>query len=107
MHACGACSISPPTLRPSARTSPRILRSLPGLGDEFTHGIDLLRPLSPAKIREAIVGPAQAKGVAFESVSLVEHLVTSTARPEGLPLLQFALAELWEARPPPSQNVRL
>src|SRR5262249_38741872 len=37
--------------------------------------------------------------VSFESDDLVDALVSSTARTEGsLPLLQFALAELWEAR---------
>jgi serine/threonine protein kinase/formylglycine-generating enzyme required for sulfatase activity len=73
--------------------------SVPGLGDELGRALYLLRPLSPEKIRAAIVGPARVKGVAFESEGLVETLVESTARAEGsLPLLQFALAELWDAR---------
>ena len=73
--------------------------ALPGLGDELTHALYLLRPLSPEKIRQAILGPARAKGVTFESDALVESLVASTSRAEGgLPLLQFALAELWEAK---------
>jgi len=73
--------------------------AVPGLGDDLSRGLYLLRPLSPDKIREAIVGPARATGVAFESAELVDTLVASTARAEGLPLLQFALAELWGARP--------
>ncbi len=73
--------------------------SLPGLGDELTSALYLLRPLSPEKMRQAIVGPARAKGVTFESDELVESLVKTTARAEGgLPLLQFALTELWEAK---------
>jgi eukaryotic-like serine/threonine-protein kinase len=73
--------------------------ALPGLGDELASAIYLLRPLSPEKMRQAIVGPARAKGVTFESDELVESLVRSTARAEGgLPLLQFALSELWEAK---------
>lgn len=73
--------------------------ALPGLGDELSHALYLLRPLSAEKTRQAIVGPARAKGVAFESEALVDALVTSTARAEGgLPLLQFALSELWEAK---------
>ncbi|UQA63512.1 SUMF1/EgtB/PvdO family nonheme iron enzyme [Polyangium aurulentum] len=72
--------------------------AMPFLGDELSRALYLLRPLSPEKIREAIVGPARAKGVAFESEALVDKLVASTSRAEGLPLLQFALAELWEAR---------
>lgn len=74
--------------------------SIPGLGEEIARALYFLRPMSPEKIREAIVGPARAKGVAFESEALVEMLVDSTASAEaGLPLLQFALAELWDARP--------
>ncbi len=73
---------------------------LPGLGEELTPAIYLLRPLSPEKMRQAIVGPARTKGVSFESTDLVESLIASTGRAEGgLPLLQFALSELWEAKP--------
>jgi serine/threonine protein kinase/formylglycine-generating enzyme required for sulfatase activity len=75
------------------------LARLPGFANDLTRALYLLRPMSPDHIREAIVGPAHATGVRFESEKLVETLVTSTARTEGaLPLLQFALAELWEAR---------
>ena len=73
--------------------------AVPGLGDELTRALYILRPLSPDKIREAIVGPAHIKGVSFESQALVDTLVESTAKTDGgLPLLQFALTELWEAR---------
>lgn len=72
---------------------------VPGIGQEVTRGLYILRPLGPDKLREAVVGPVLAKGVSFESPSLVESLVSSTAQTDGgLPLLQFALAELWEAR---------
>jgi formylglycine-generating enzyme required for sulfatase activity len=77
------------------------LASLPFLGEEVSQGLYILRSLSPEKIREAIVGPAEAAGIRFESAELVETLVETTARAQGgLPLLQFALAELWEARDP-------
>ncbi|MCC6555599.1 MAG: SUMF1/EgtB/PvdO family nonheme iron enzyme, partial [Polyangiaceae bacterium] len=75
--------------------------SVPGVGEELARALYLLRPLAPERIREAIVGPARAKGVSFESDALVDELVASTVRAEGLPLLQFALAELWEARTDP------
>lgn len=82
------------------------LVSLPILGDELPRALYFLRPLSPEKIREAIVGPAHAKGVSFESDDLIKTLVDSTARAEGgLPLLQFALAELWEARANPREPI--
>jgi hypothetical protein len=61
----------------------------------------ILRPLTTERTREVIVEPARATGVAFESESLVDTLVESTSHAEGgLPLLEFTLAELWQARDP-------
>jgi eukaryotic-like serine/threonine-protein kinase len=75
------------------------LAALPALGDELQRALFFLRPLGPDRIREVIVGPARATGVGFESESLVDELVETSAQAEGsLPLLQFALAELWESR---------
>jgi len=71
--------------------------NVPGLGDEIARGIFLLRPLSPEGAREAIVGPAEVHGVSFESEELVDELVEAGVQ-GSLPLLQFALAELWESR---------
>lgn len=77
------------------------LANLEAFGDELTQAIYFLRPLSAERIREAVRGPARAKGVEFASAELVDELVRSTERAEGgLPLLQFALAELWQARGP-------
>src|SRR6185295_4314972 len=58
----------------------------------------LLAPLSDDGIRDAIVGPARAAGVEFESDALVGELAAAAHGGDGLPLLQFALATLWEAR---------
>ncbi|GAB4557443.1 MAG: hypothetical protein Tsb0020_01620 [Haliangiales bacterium] len=75
------------------------LGDLPGLGSEIVQALQLLRPLGVDAIREAVVGPARATGVRFESDELVRELVASAAASQGgLPLLQFTLAELWEAR---------
>ncbi|WNG53101.1 protein kinase [Archangium minus] len=75
--------------------------ALPGLGDEAERALYILRPMSPEGVREAIVGPARSRGVVFESKELIRTLVESTAQGVGsLPLLQFALAELWERRNP-------
>jgi formylglycine-generating enzyme required for sulfatase activity len=75
------------------------LTAVPGLGSEVPRALYLLRALTPEEMREAIVGPARVKGVRFESEALVDTLVASTSTTEGgLPLLQFALAELWDAR---------
>jgi formylglycine-generating enzyme required for sulfatase activity len=77
------------------------LCALPGLGDEAERALYILRPMSPEGVREAIVGPARSRGVVFESGEFVQTLVESTADGVGsLPLLQFALAELWERRDP-------
>jgi serine/threonine protein kinase/formylglycine-generating enzyme required for sulfatase activity len=70
---------------------------LPGIGDELARAIYFLRPLSREGAREAIVGPARVKGVSFESEALVGELVEAGSQ-GSLPLLQFALAELWEIR---------
>lgn len=73
--------------------------SVPVLGDELARALYILRPMTADKIREAIVGPAHAKGVRFETATMVDQLTESTAKTDsGLPLLQFALTELWEAR---------
>ena len=73
--------------------------ALPGLGEELARGLYLLRPLMPERIKEAITGPAATKGVHFENDELVDALANETARTDGgLPLLQFALTELWEVR---------
>ncbi|WNG33016.1 SUMF1/EgtB/PvdO family nonheme iron enzyme [Archangium violaceum] len=73
------------------------LTAVPGLGAAVPGALYLLRALGPEEIREAVVGPARMKGVRFESEALVDALVGSAAG-GGLPLLQFALAELWDAR---------
>jgi formylglycine-generating enzyme required for sulfatase activity len=76
-----------------------VTAELAGFDRSMTRGLHLLRVLSPADLREAIVGPVRATGVAFESMPMVDELVDTVAMdPGALPLLQFALAELWQAR---------
>ena len=71
--------------------------ALPDLGPALARGLHLLRTLTEDDLRETVVGPARATGVRFESDALVAALVAGAAS-GGLPLLQFALAELWDAR---------
>ncbi len=91
-----------PSLRMLATVRADFLGRLAAMGaiaDAVSRALYFLRPLSRERIREAIVAPARAKGVSFESEAMVDELVESTARAGGgLPLLQFALAELWEVR---------
>ncbi len=75
------------------------LAMLPDLGDELASGLYFLRPLTGEYMREVIVRPAAARGVAYESEALIDALIEQTEHaPGGLPLLQFTLAELWDAR---------
>ncbi len=73
------------------------LAELPALGPELERAFQLLRPLTAPSIREAVVAPARAYGVEFESEQLVDEIVAAGVE-GGLPLLQFALAELWHGR---------
>jgi eukaryotic-like serine/threonine-protein kinase len=69
------------------------------LGPLIPRGLHLLRLLDPAAVREAVVGPARAKGVRFATEAMIRELVDSVTADAGtLPLLQFALAELWNRR---------
>jgi formylglycine-generating enzyme required for sulfatase activity len=76
------------------------LVALPRLGQELSRVLYFVRPLPPERIRDVIIGPAAATNVSFESGDMIGELVDATAQAGsgGLPLLSFALAELWEAR---------
>ncbi|HET6612600.1 MAG TPA: serine/threonine-protein kinase, partial [Kofleriaceae bacterium] len=70
--------------------------ALPGIGETMDSALYLLRPMDEDGVREAIVGPARALGVSFESADIVDELAAAVAGAGGLPLLQFCLAELWQ-----------
>lgn len=73
--------------------------SLPELGPLVTRSLHLLRVLGPADARHAVVDPARAKGVHFESDAMIDQLTRAIdSDPGALPLVQFALAELWQRR---------
>ena len=73
--------------------------ALPGLAEVASRGLYVLQPLPLEGLREAVMGPARVKGFGFESPELVETLSHAGLAGEGaLPLLQFALAELWDRR---------
>jgi serine/threonine protein kinase/formylglycine-generating enzyme required for sulfatase activity len=75
------------------------ISAFPGLGDVLQRSLYFLRPLSRERLREVITGPAQRTGVVFESEALVQSLVDSSVDAAGgLPLLQFALMRLYDAR---------
>jgi WD40 repeat protein/energy-coupling factor transporter ATP-binding protein EcfA2 len=71
-----------------------VLRN-PRLGAAFNHNQFNVLPLSRDELREAIEQPALQSGRMFES-GLVERILDDIAEePGNLPLLQFALTELW------------
>ena len=73
--------------------------ALPGLGAVVERALYLLRALTQEGVQEAIVGPARSRGTVFESKALIQTLTAAREQGAGsLPLLQFALAELWERR---------
>jgi len=75
------------------------LAAVHGMAEWIDSSLYRLRPLSLERLREAITGPAHAKGFLFQSQVVVDQLAEQTAlHAGGLPLLALTLAELWEAR---------
>ncbi|MBL8623198.1 MAG: SUMF1/EgtB/PvdO family nonheme iron enzyme [Myxococcales bacterium] len=75
------------------------LASTAAFGPLLVRGLAVLGPLAADGVREAAVGPARARGVRFESETTVAALVEAArTAPGALPLVQFALAELWSRR---------
>jgi WD40 repeat protein/energy-coupling factor transporter ATP-binding protein EcfA2 len=65
------------------------------LGQAMDAGLVNVLPMSEAELREAIEKPALQTGRAFES-GLVDRILNDVAeQPGNLPLLEFALTELW------------
>ena len=69
----------------------------PGLGELVRAGVELVTPLSRDELERAIVRPAEAVGVQLEPGLAAEVLADVARQPGELPLLQYALTELFEA----------
>lgn len=66
---------------------------------EVTAGLFLLPPVGLEGLREALVRPVEAAGHRFEDEAMISEILDELAQAKTpLPLLQFAAAELWEAR---------
>ena len=75
------------------------LSALPALGSAVGSALYLLRPLTDEALRQAIEAPARAAGFRFSPESLVDELVAAAKLgPGALPLVQFALVEMWSQR---------
>jgi WD40 repeat protein len=68
------------------------------LADVLQKGNIMLGPMNEKELREIIEKPAQKLGVSFEG-GLVERILDDVDKePGNLPLLEFALTELWNKR---------
>ena len=76
----------------------RVAALSPELPAVLSRNLLLLGPPSPEGLSDMITGPARLNGFSFESDDTVKALAAFGGRPGALPLLQFALTELWEAR---------
>ncbi len=64
----------------------------------FEQALVRVTPLSAAELRQAIEQPAALIGLKFESGLIDQLLQDVLGEPAALPLLQFTLLKLWEAR---------
>ena len=69
-----------------------------GLGELLREGTEVITPMTPSELEQAITLPAQRRGVTFEPALLAALLHDVTDRPGALPLLQYTLTELFESR---------
>jgi DNA-binding SARP family transcriptional activator/ABC-type glycerol-3-phosphate transport system substrate-binding protein/energy-coupling factor transporter ATP-binding protein EcfA2 len=75
----------------------RLLRH-PRVGEEVRDGIGVITPLTRQELERAITSPGAAVGVDFEP-DLVAEIVSEVANQPGtLPMLQYALTELFDQR---------
>jgi len=106
----GALTVRSPSFRFLATARSDFLTRLagtPSLGGEIGTALYLLGPLTGEALRQAIEGPARAADYRFVPESMVDELAAAAnAGPGGLPLVQFALAELWRRRDPVRRSIR-
>ena len=69
-----------------------------GIGDLLVDRTEALPPLSTAGLQRAVCEPAEAVGVPVEPALVAEIVADVAARPGALPLLQYALTELFDRR---------
>ncbi|NER78255.1 MAG: hypothetical protein F6K42_01505 [Leptolyngbya sp. SIO1D8] len=69
-----------------------------GLAEQVQNNLVTVLPMNREELIEAIIGPAQKVGLAFEP-ELVRLLLEDVEQsPSSLPLLQYTLEELWKLR---------
>jgi basic membrane lipoprotein Med (substrate-binding protein (PBP1-ABC) superfamily)/DNA-binding SARP family transcriptional activator len=64
----------------------------------FVPGVVHVLPMTASELEAAVVEPAERVGIKVEPALLAELVAETVARPGSLPLLQYALTELFEQR---------
>jgi len=72
-------------------------REYSGLQGKIQEHLVTVRPMNPAELTEAILGPALEVGLEVQR-ELVEQMLSDVEGPGSLPLLQYTLWELWHHR---------
>ncbi len=70
----------------------------PRLGELLRHQTELVLPMTSAELEEAICSPAAAAGIIVEPQLVATITADVQEQPGALPLLQYALTELFERR---------
>jgi WD40 repeat protein/serine/threonine protein kinase len=70
----------------------------PKFGDLLRQHTEVVLPLSPEELENAIAGPAERVGVVLEQGLVPQIISDISQQPGALPLLQYALTELFERR---------
>lgn len=70
----------------------------PRFGELLAERTEAVPPLTPDELEQAIRGPAEGVGVRPESGLVAEMIADVAHQPGALPLLQYALTELFERR---------
>jgi basic membrane lipoprotein Med (substrate-binding protein (PBP1-ABC) superfamily)/DNA-binding SARP family transcriptional activator len=73
----------------------------PEFSTVFVPGVVHVLPMTAAELEAAVVEPAERVGIKVEPALLAELVAETIARPGSLPLLQYALTELFEQRTGP------
>ncbi len=70
----------------------------PAFGDLIRRQTEVVLPLSPLELEQAIVGPAKRIGVTLEHGLLAALVTEVSEQPGSLPLLQYTLTEMFAQR---------
>lgn len=74
----------------------------PEFAQVFIPGVVNVLPMTPTELETVVVRPAERAGVAVEPALLAELVADAADRPGTLPLLEFALTELFDQKSKPA-----